>query len=155
MNEKQRKKAQRKKRKDGRINRKIIQAAKQKRYYDVLGVRSWEGPWHMFRLSQGDLRKAYRSMAKRVHPDKNSDGRAVEAFRHLEESAVFLLDDSLRHEYDQQLAAERNSRKQHRRQFVSDSFHVIYRSTRLLSQFVYRLVRPISTPIAILGPLLL
>jgi phage-related minor tail protein len=158
MNERQRKKAKQRKRADARINQYVIKAAKQNKYYDVLGVRNWNikiGPFTPFRPSQQAVKKAYRSMAKRVHPDKNKDGRADEAFRLLEESAAFLLDETLRLEHDTHMDVQRKSQRNERFQLVADCCDVLYRNTHFVIILTYRLVRPVSTPLLILGPLLI
>jgi len=62
--------------------------------YDVLGVdRS---------ASQDELKKAYRKLAMKYHPDKNPDDAAAEAkFKEAAEAYEILSDDDKRQRYDQ------------------------------------------------------
>lgn len=65
-------------------------------YYQILGIPE-----------NADIRQikaAYRSMAKRFHPDTNQGSEAAaELFRQLSEAYRVLADDQLRHSYDQKI----------------------------------------------------
>ena len=50
-------------------------------------------------------------MAKLIHPDKNLDDRAEEAFVQLEWSAAILLDEVARNDYDTKIATEIRERR--------------------------------------------
>ena len=65
-----------------------------KDYYDVLGVtRS---------ASEGEIKSAYRKMAKQYHPDKNAgDAKSAERFKEIGEAYAVLSDDEKRKLYDQ------------------------------------------------------
>lgn len=65
-----------------------------KDYYDVLGVtRS---------ASEGDIKSAYRKLAKQYHPDKNAgDEKAVNRFKEIGEAYAVLSDTEKRKLYDQ------------------------------------------------------
>ncbi|MBB5234377.1 curved DNA-binding protein [Deinococcus budaensis] len=65
-----------------------------KDYYDVLGVpRS---------ASDGDVKSAYRKLAKTYHPDKNAgDEKASERFKEIGEAYAVLSDPEKRKLYDQ------------------------------------------------------
>jgi len=65
-----------------------------KDYYDVLGVsRS---------ASDGDIKSAYRKLAKTYHPDKNAgDEKAVARFKEIGEAYAVLSDPEKRKLYDQ------------------------------------------------------
>jgi molecular chaperone DnaJ len=71
-----------------------MQAPSSKRdYYAVLGVARDAGP--------DDLKRAYRKLAARHHPDKNPDDQAAEAaFREASEAYAVLSDASKRRHYD-------------------------------------------------------
>jgi curved DNA-binding protein len=61
-------------------------------YYQVLGVdRS---------ASQQDIQRAYRTLARRFHPDINKDPGAEERFKQINEAYEVLSDDKKRARYD-------------------------------------------------------
>lgn len=62
-------------------------------HYEVLGVpESVEG---------AALRRAYLTKSVQVHPDKNSDPKATEAFQRVAEAWTVLSNDETRQEYDE------------------------------------------------------
>lgn len=70
----------------------------EKNYYDILGVKK--------DASQDDIKKAYRSLSKKWHPDKfnnKSDSEKKEAeekFKDINEAYTILSDEQKRSEYD-------------------------------------------------------
>ncbi len=59
---------------------------------------------------QGQIKTAYRRMAKRFHPDTNRGSEAAaELFRQLNEAYRILTDSGLRTAYDAELAAAKNA----------------------------------------------
>ena len=61
-----------------------------KDYYDVLGVSK--------SVSKDDLKKAYRKLAMKYHPDRNpDDSQAAEKFKELSEAYEILSDDQSYH----------------------------------------------------------
>ncbi|MEK9917522.1 MAG: DnaJ domain-containing protein, partial [Betaproteobacteria bacterium] len=65
-----------------------------KDYYEVLGVNR--------DASEGDLKKSYRRLAMKFHPDKNPDNpKAEEQFKEVKEAYEMLSDPQKRAAYDQ------------------------------------------------------
>lgn len=64
-----------------------------KSYYDVLGVPR--------NASETDIKKAYRGLAKKFHPDVCKDEGAEEKFKEINEAYDVLSDEGKRRQYDQ------------------------------------------------------
>jgi len=64
-----------------------------KDYYEVLGVSK--------EASQPEIKKAYRKLVKKYHPDVNKESNAEEKFKEVQEAYEVLSDDSKRSAYDQ------------------------------------------------------
>lgn len=61
-------------------------------YYEVLGLEK--------NASLADVKRAYRNLALKYHPDKNSDPDAVEMFLDIQKAYEVLSDADLRRRYD-------------------------------------------------------
>ncbi|SOD71544.1 molecular chaperone DnaJ [Jatrophihabitans sp. GAS493] len=67
----------------------------EKDYYKALGVDK--------KTPTADIKKAYRKLARELHPDKNPDNAKAEArFKEVSEAYDVLSDDAKRREYDEQ-----------------------------------------------------
>jgi molecular chaperone DnaJ len=64
-----------------------------KDYYDVLGLDH--------SATKEDIKKAYRKLALKYHPDKNKEKGAEEKFKEISEAYAVLYDDEKRKMYDQ------------------------------------------------------
>lgn len=62
-------------------------------YYEVLGIGK--------SASAGDIKKAYRKLVKKYHPDVNKEDGAEEKFKEIQEAYEILSDESKRSAYDQ------------------------------------------------------
>ncbi|HRS96618.1 MAG TPA: DnaJ domain-containing protein, partial [Smithella sp.] len=63
-------------------------------YYDVLGVDK--------KASADDIKKAYRKLALKWHPDRNPNNKAAEEkFKKISEAYAVLSDTEKRKQYDQ------------------------------------------------------
>ena len=67
--------------------------AEKRDYYEVLGVAK--------DASDADLKKAYRQLAKKYHPDVNPSEEAAEKFKEASEAYSILSDPDKRRTYDQ------------------------------------------------------
>src|SRR3954453_49989 len=66
----------------------------EKDYYKALGVTK--------DASGADIKKAYRKLARELHPDKNpGDAKAEARFKEVSEAYDVLADESRRREYDE------------------------------------------------------
>ena len=62
-------------------------------YYEVLGVNKDS--------KKEDIKKAYRKLVKKYHPDVNKQDGAEEKFKEIQEAYEVLSDDSKKQAYDQ------------------------------------------------------
>lgn len=64
-----------------------------KDYYEILDVPK--------NADEGEIKKAYRKLALKLHPDKNPHPKATDAFKKVSASFVCLSDKEKRNVYDQ------------------------------------------------------
>ena len=66
---------------------------KKKDYYDILGIQR--------SASKEEIKRAYRDLALKFHPDRNKSPEAEERFKEISEAYAILSDDEKRNQYDQ------------------------------------------------------
>jgi DNA polymerase III gamma/tau subunit len=168
MNEDQRKKAQQQKKYDAKVVSRILKAASKQQHYAVLGIRNFElqlgpfyvlnfsiGPFVLFRISTKEVKRVYRNLARTVHPDKNKDGRAEEAFHAIEASAVILTDEKKRKEYDKRLISSRRRRNKEVVEKVMSITGRVWNGGVGAVTVGKKVLGPFSTPIFVVGALIL
>jgi len=158
LDKKQAKIAKRKKKGDARIVRRILNAVQKGKYYSVLGLRNMElkiGPWHIFHVKTRDVKKAYRNLARLVHPDKNCDGRAEKAFEALEKAAGVLSDITLREEYDRKSSHRIREQRKEMFQRAFEYFEAGSGVCVSVSRLTTRIIGPFFIPMSILGALVI
>ncbi|VDM92487.1 unnamed protein product [Litomosoides sigmodontis] len=89
----------------------IINAARD--YYEVLGVKR--------DASTAQIKKAFRNLALKYHPDRNNDPNAHEKFREIAAAYEVLADDQKRREYDSG-GWSHDQQQQYAQDFDFDSF---------------------------------
>lgn len=91
-----------------------------KDYYKILGVKKDAG--------EEDIKKVYRSLAKKWHPDKNpGDKKAEEKFKEISEAYDVLSDVNKRKKFDDFISAAQTKRTYTYRK-ASDSANTAYES---------------------------
>ena len=67
--------------------------AQKRDYYEVLGVSK--------NATDEELKKAFRKLAKKYHPDVSKEPDAAEKFKEAQEAYAVLSDEQKRRQYDQ------------------------------------------------------
>lgn len=172
MDEEKQKVAIRQKKKDAKLVRSILKAAANDRHYAVLGIRNWQLriPPREFNIAgykvsipgvtvkhttTKDIRKAYRSRALAVHPDKNRDGFAVQAFIEVESSASILSDEKLRKQYDKEMKLVVIQRRAESKKVIAAALDSVKRFGSKIAWIFRKVLGPFATPVLIILALLI
>ena len=89
-------------------------------YYEILGVNN--------NASKDEIKKVYRKLALKYHPDKNPSKDAEEKFKEISEAYAVLYDDEKRRLYDQYGHAGIDQRYSNEDIFRGADFSDIFRS---------------------------
>jgi len=171
MDEDQRKAAQKQKKRDSKIVKRVLRAAEKGDLYASLGLSYREivipsrsigvgalsisiPGFRVMHIPSKSIRKAYRKMSMLVHPDRNRDGRAEEAFIALENAAAILSDEARRAEYDDQLRAARRKRRHDAMQVVVKAMDGVARTTGRTVAVFRKVLGPFAFPVLVIGSLL-
>lgn len=157
MNEEQQKAAKKQKKKDARIVRQVIKADRKGRLYALLGLRNYDihiGRLTLFRADTAAIRRAYRTRARAVHPDRNRDGRAKEAFIAVENAASILSDEQKREVYDEEVRLARQQRRDDMKRTANTVKKTLLKGVNRVTWVFRRIFGPFATPIFILGCLM-
>lgn len=74
-------------------------------YYKILGINEF--------ADKKTIKKAYKKMAMKYHPDKNNNNRSKKRFNLVNEAYTVLMDDKKRINYDKlRIAAQKNKKTQ-------------------------------------------
>lgn len=172
MSEDQRKASSRQRKKDRRIVRQILKAAERGDYYAVLGLKNREiripsrefkvagislsiPGIVLFEITQNTIRKAYRARTRQVHPDKNRDGRAPEAFVAVEEAASLLSDDAQKRQYDTMLLMSRLKSREEAWKSASSVVQKVGRAGNQGVSVIRRVLGPFAFPAFVITSLLI
>lgn len=90
-------------------------------YYNILGVKKG--------ASKDDIKQAYRSAAKKYHPDVNKDADAEARFREISEAYAVLSDDDMRSFYDTHGTVHRGAKEWQPTEEVFSSFRDFFRQS--------------------------
>ena len=168
MSDDERKAAQKQKKKDAALVRKILKASAHEDWYGVLGISTFNlqipertlrfvgktllriPGWSLVATDAGAIKRAYRRVALKVHPDRNRDGRAVEAFHAIEAAAAILMDPQQKTVYDEELRLRRMERRRKIRHAGGRVVGVVARSAKTTR----RVLGPFAVPMFVLGGLL-
>lgn len=118
MNKAQRSQAKKKRLQDAKVVNLVLSSPD---HYKTLRLsRPLWNPWSSFPKSASpkQVKKAYRDLARKVHPDKNKDGRAEEAFDKIQEAYETLSDKGKKREYDRKEERKRKARKEERKEIA-------------------------------------
>jgi len=171
MEEAKAKAARKQKKKDAQICRRVLNASKHGDHYRVLGLWNFEielserkiGVWRLaltipaiklFRIPAKKIRKSYRKVSLEVHPDRNRDGRAHEAFLALEQSASILSDEKQRAAVDEEIRRKRQRTKQKALMRAHGAMNASVKVTSRTIGIVRSVLGPFAVPVSIIGALI-
>lgn len=173
MSDEKQKAAKLQKRKDAKIVKRVLKAAKNGDHYGVLGLRNMKlaipsrsislgskikftiPDFALFQINASTIKRAYRSRAVATHPDKNRDGRANEAFIAVENSASVLSDEKQRKKYDDEVRARRLQLRKKVSGKAGDVMGLVLGCMKKGFAIFRSVLGPFAFPVLILGSLII
>ena len=171
--EEQKKLALKQKKIDGKVVRSVLKAVQKNDLYGVLGLRGWTleipprtivvaslklnvpGLALVKPATEKQIRKQFRNRAKQVHPDKNRDGRAGEAFVAVEHAASVLSDPAQREAYDADRKRDRDERLERSRAVLGRALATTMACAKTAFGMAQTLLGPFFVPVVILLALII
>ena len=162
LGEKAKKVAQKRRKADTKLVDKVFKQSMKGHHYAVLGIRNVEiklkfGPKvvTLRKITPDFIKKAYRKRARQLHPDKNTDSRATQAFHKLEASFQILSNEESRSAYDQEIAEENKAKREKMYRTMNNMQKKVMVVVNPLRKTLNTFVRPFSTPLFVLGALII
>mmetsp|Transcript_23595 Transcript_23595/g.25131 ORF Transcript_23595/g.25131 Transcript_23595/m.25131 type:complete len:291 (-) Transcript_23595:1592-2464(-) len=172
MNDEEKNKALKQKKIDGRKVQSVLKAAKHNNLYMVLGIRNWNlriPSWEIdigglkFTIpgfiiketSERNIRKQFRTISKQIHPDKNKDGRAQEAFIAAENAAAILSDKQKRKLYDDEIKLYRSNRLKTNQKLMMTTILSTWNVTSRAVKILKTSLGPFFVPVLIICALII
>ncbi|KAF2310647.1 hypothetical protein GH714_016041 [Hevea brasiliensis] len=119
----------------------VRQIKKKKDYYDILGLEKT--------CSVEDVRKAYRKLSLKVHPDKNKAPGAEETFKAVSKAFQCLSNEESRKKYDltgsDEPVYERRAPRHHGGQGGYNGYHDDFDPDEIFRQFFFGGMPPATT----------
>ncbi|GMH76204.1 hypothetical protein TrLO_g4028 [Triparma laevis f. longispina] len=129
-------------------DKKIIdRLLKSKTHYQTLNLNP---KWYEFWKKEGSnvsvkqVKKAYRNLSKRIHPDKNKDVRAEDAFDMLQEANEVLSDAESKKAYDRKLELTKRSNREENLENAQDMAENAFKKTSLFMKLISKLLGPFA-----------
>ena len=144
MKKNERQEAIRRRKNDKKVIDKVL---KSKSAYETLSLKpKWYEVWKKegVGVSVKQVKKAYRNMAKRIHPDKNQDSRAEDAFDMLQEAYEILSVPESKKAYDRKLILQKQSTREDQLSNAQDMAVNAFERSRLMTKIVSTLLGPFA-----------
>jgi len=155
MDKQQRDKARRKRKDDAKVINKILNAGED--LYSIMGIKgTWWNPLsNPTSISQSGVKKRYRNLARKIHPDKNRDSGAEEAFDIVQDAYEVLSDKMKKREYDRKRERMRVNKREERKEMVNEGAGKVWGTARVVCKVVSTVLGPASTSFFLLGALII
>ena len=95
-----------------------------------------------------EIKKAYRTLAMKFHPDKNKDPEAIHKFKSISESYQILSDKDKRYDYDKMINVQMYPQHNQKQWHYRDPFEVFNEIFSIINGInnTYNMLEPFITP---------